>query len=1021
MPRRRALPGFVCLLWSTGLCAQDLRFQHLTTDDGLSDNAITCVYEDRAGYIWIGTENGLDRYDGQRVEHAGGIEEHIAAFLEDRQGTRWIATRDHGLLRWDAGAGPVRRFHHDARDPRSIASDQLTTLYDLDDTTLLIGSRQVPLIFCDKRTHVFTYWTDSTSLAPAHASARPTAPNGWCHAIIPLSDERLWIGLLNHHETLIVDRRNADVLHHIHVERPGSETQTNALLKDGVLYNGGWQNGVDVIRMDAAPLARRWAISPYVIDIPEETTSLVDLRDGRILAGTRALGLFVIDPASGRASRRPRSRYPSALLSDRIRCLFRDRHGTLWVGTDEGLSRHVPSVWNTDVLVLNDEADQNSSELLFHRVEQLEDGALRIYTSAGLFLADSALRSIRHEPVMSRGMSLQPTVMGWSHEGRALLGTEYGIVGYDPVKGVDDKVVQPNDGLGHAYSPGTMFQVRGIWADRLPDRPVLIIATVGYGLTVIDARSGRMLGVAMPAAASASNTRNLVNSVVRTTDGTYWGATADGIFRWHRSEPLTIATPRSADAQENDGIIAPGEDVRQILSAGDRIWAVTRNGQLLKVNHGQARSYVPPSGMRTAMHGLTADLEGRLWITTDEGLLRFDPRDSSFLHVPVNDDRRFRELTPAITTLSDGRIAFCADNALLTLHPGDYDALPTIPVPYVTATSLAGRPVASDGGRVTLSYRASVIDIGVSALAYDFPRPLIFEYRLEGVEEDWRTVSAREMIRYAGVPVGAYRLLVRVRDAFGRAGPEHTLLEVRVNGPLWQQWWFYAIALMLVSSALYAFYNYRLAQAMKLQAVRNRIASDLHDEVGSSLSSITIGAQLAARLAPDGNDQMKKLLQRMGETSSESLRSISDIVWAIDPKNDEGEALLKRMRRIAQELLESKGIDVSFDVGPGVEELKLPMNARKEIVLIFKEAVHNASKYSGASLVHVALHRRNGSLAVSVKDDGKGFDIALHPDGHGLGNMKRRAVSLGAELTLNSAPGMGTLVGVEVDLTRIRD
>ena len=128
-----------------------------------------------------------------------------------------------------------------------------------------------------------------------------------------------------------------------------------------------------------------------------------------------------------------------------------------------------------------------------------------------------------------------------------------------------------------------------------------------------------------------------------------------------------------------------------------------------------------------------------------------------------------------------------------------------------------------------------------------------------------------------------------------------------------------------------------------------------------------------------------------------------------------------RMRRIAQELLESKGIEVSFSVSGGVEELKLPMNARKEIVLIYKEAVHNVSKYSGATLVQVSLHRRNGRLAVSVKDDGKGFDVALHPDGHGLGSMQRRAEAVGSRLELRSAPGMGTLVGVEVDLTRIRD
>ena len=132
-------------------------------------------------------------------------------------------------------------------------------------------------------------------------------------------------------------------------------------------------------------------------------------------------------------------------------------------------------------------------------------------------------------------------------------------------------------------------------------------------------------------------------------------------------------------------------------------------------------------------------------------------------------------------------------------------------------------------------------------------------------------------------------------------------------------------------------------------------------------------------------------------------------------------ALVNRMRRIASELLETKGIDVSFNVSGGVEELQLPMNARKELVLLYKEAVHNASKYSGANTVQVSLHQRNGTLNLSVKDDGRGFDPALHLYGHGLGSMARRAAQLGGRFTLTSAPGMGVLVGVEVDVTRIRD
>ncbi|MBK7553135.1 MAG: hypothetical protein IPI55_00665 [Flavobacteriales bacterium] len=123
--------------------AQVLRFQHLTTDHGLSDNAITCVYEDRAGFIWIGTENGLNKYDGSTVQQVADTETPIAAVLEDRSGIFWIATKDRGLLRLDRGTGELRTLNRSDTLAGAMASEKLTALYDLNDTTLLIGSREV--------------------------------------------------------------------------------------------------------------------------------------------------------------------------------------------------------------------------------------------------------------------------------------------------------------------------------------------------------------------------------------------------------------------------------------------------------------------------------------------------------------------------------------------------------------------------------------------------------------------------------------------------------------------------------------------------------------------------------------------------------------------------------------------------------------------------------------------------------------------------------------------------------------
>lgn len=1007
----------VLVLAATGR-AQDLRFQHLTVDDGLNDNAITCLHEDRMGFIWIGTESGLDRYDGSGVWNVPGIATHITAVLSDRAGVVWAATKTEGLLRVDPWSGHVRAFRTSDTTPAPLRSDLLTALYELDDSTLLIGEREHSLLFFDKRTGACSYWADSLDLSPKKARPTPAYAQGWCHTITPLNDTLLWIGFLHVGQSMLVDRRTLRTVQRLVIRRAGSETQTCAVLVGDTLFTGGWQNDVDALRVPKGRVPGFVQAEPMMrLPIADEVNVLLRWDGPYVLAASRGIGLFLVNTSNGAIQRFGRMRtVPSSLADDRIRALMKDRSGALWVATANGLDRFVPQVWSITRTELFSDPRQDHPELFFHRVEPDDDGGVRVFTSAGFFRVD-AHGAVRHVPVEFQERELQPTFLGPVVNGGRLLGTEYGLVTWDEASGRITGLRKPTL-VGTEYPVGGMYQVRGLDVVRKNDRDMIIAATLGYGVHAINAATDQIEGLAMLPSTGISAGQSLVNDLLADDQGRFWYATTDGIVGWSTNDPII---PPGPSMGAKGRTLAHGEDTRKLLTVGGQLWAITRSGSLLRATVDSVMRFDPPEHLRSGYHGATADRDGNIWVTTDNGLLRFKPQDASFTRIIVGDGASVRKLSRAIATLPDGRIVFCADNALFSFDPRAYDALPGLPVPYVQGASVAGRAWPLKDGLAVLSYRSGAIDIAVGALAHGFPTNAVLQYRLDGVEQEWRETQVRDVIRYAGMPVGEHRLRVRVRDAFGRISPEHVLLTVRVDGPVWQQWWFYAIALLVVSVGLYAFYNYRLSQALKLQAVRNRIASDLHDEVGSSLSSITIGAQLAARLSPDASEQLRTLLARMGETSSQSLRSISDIVWAIDPKNDEGEALVKRMRRIAQELLESKGVDVSFDVGIGVEDLKLPMNARKEIVLIFKEAVHNASKYSGASLVQVSLHRRSGTLAVSVKDDGKGFDVALHPDGHGLGSMKRRADTIGADLTLHSAHGMGTLVGVEVDLTRIRD
>jgi len=217
------------------------------------------------------------------------------------------------------------------------------------------------------------------------------------------------------------------------------------------------------------------------------------------------------------------------------------------------------------------------------------------------------------------------------------------------------------------------------------------------------------------------------------------------------------------------------------------------------------------------------------------------------------------------------------------------------------------------------------------------------------------------------------------------------------------------LALFAILS-FFIYWNYHARQKLKLLSLRNKIASDLHDDVGSTLSSISIFSQMAQQ----ESKETIPMLETIGESSRKMLDAMADIVWTIKPENDQFEKILMRMKSFAYELLGAKKIDFEFIADEDVEKFKLPMEARRNLYLIFKEATNNMVKYSGASRAMFAIKGNKNSLTMIIKDDGKGFNLSSSTGGNGLKNMKRRAVEIGAEFMIYTHPGNGTTIQLKV-------
>jgi signal transduction histidine kinase len=309
------------------------------------------------------------------------------------------------------------------------------------------------------------------------------------------------------------------------------------------------------------------------------------------------------------------------------------------------------------------------------------------------------------------------------------------------------------------------------------------------------------------------------------------------------------------------------------------------------------------------------------------------------------------------------------------------------------------------------------VQIDFLGLAFGAGEALQYQYKLEGADEDWQALTTQRSVNYANLAPGAYRFLVRAMNVEGIFSPTEASVEFTILAPIWRRGWFLAIVALLVGLIAYALYRYRVARFLEIERVRTRIASDLHDDIGSNLTKIAILSEVAqqqfGREEPNGSP-----LSTVARISRESLDSMGDIVWAINPKRDTLRELLRRMRGFATDIFTSRNIEFSFHQPDQDLDLKLGPNVRRDVLLIFKETVNNAVRHSGCAKAEIELQIVGAALVLRVSDDGKGFDGAETDEGNGLVSMKRRAESLQGKLEIGSTAGQGTSIILRAPISR---
>jgi len=982
--------------------AQQLPIRTYTVADGLAEDRVNRIVADSHGYVWIATDGGLSRFDGYRMK-TYGVEDGLPyrmvhGFLAMPSGAYLVGTvRGLGRLE-NHGARPFSAYPLDKQSPdvedflrepsgRILAGSYVGVFEvtsEMSYRKLLLDERVGTRVTALVRDHEENTWISSnralgilspggqlTILQPGHGLP---AAVGHIEAMAEQPPGRMWVGT---HAGLGLFERS---------DGGGWRLSRMLTTADGLAASE-----VDAIEADAAGLL--WlgtseGISRFAPDGP---------------LPPRFENLGVAQGLSGR----------------RITALARDSAGNMWAGTETaGVMRIARQGFLTYRKQdgLNDERltevlEDRDGELLALTVgERPHPRTVSIFDGTGF------------QSFVPGAVGMDPS-WGWqrillqAHSGEWWGATEHGLVRFPPVKAAGLAAARPTRYPAHKIFHLFEDSSAGIWASANSPQ--------GSELMRWDPGS-QTLSWFRPDGTTAAQSRvfgDLVTAVAEDRSHNVWmGLWSGGLLRYGGG--------RFARFGGREGI-PPGMIRSLLIDHRGWLWIATNGGGLALL--ADPSSTHPDFAVYNKARGLSSDSTlcivedamGRLYVGTGRGVDRLDPETGHIRHFSNLDGVPFGGFTSAVRDRS-GTIWFGSYTGLSRLLP-ESSATPRLPDALITSLKAGGEDYAiSQLGES----RIAGLRLGSShnSMQVEFVAPgpqsgedLRYKFQLTPADTGWSEPRAQHTVDYRNLAAGSYRFLVKAVDSEGRESASPAEVAFTILPPIWRRWWFELCIAVAALALAYGLHAYRLKSILAMEGMRMTIATDLHDDIGAGLAQIAVLSEVAQVKAPGDEPHSVRAMARAGNLARELTNSINDIVWSIRTGDESPESLTRRMREFAAEFLEPAGIDFSWRAAAPPAGLKLELNSRRQIFLVYKECVHNVVKHSDCRRVFVTFDMSDREAVMTVADDGRGWEgeSGATPRGrNGLPNMRRRAQSLGGAVEFGARPGGGCQVTLRLPIRK---
>jgi signal transduction histidine kinase/ligand-binding sensor domain-containing protein len=1025
-------------------------FKIYTTGEGLAHDSVNKIVRDSRGFLWFCTAEGLSRFDGSKFKNytqdQGLPHRSINDFLETRDGDYLLAT-SAGLTVFNPNGKAYRwnvlesKLEQDSDEPPMFQTFAPATDIRPKKSVLSLAQDRHGSIWAGTGFGLFR--VDKTGDAWQFQEV----------VVEPQRDVNFPALLVDSAGDLLVGSGAG-----VYRQLPGGEFEkldkygaaTIYEDREGRIWVGAGGDSVGLRVFERAGGALKLSkIYTKKDGLPDDQFqfSVKQTSDGRIYVGLHK-GLCEFLPAATESE--PKFR---VLESNKVTTLAEDSSGDLWFGTE------LLGAWKLARSGFTSFGEKDgiseSDDIRAVYINQTDEIFIPTRPQKILHLANG-----KFESVLPFGLTARS--WGWhfldfqSRDGEWWIPANDGLRRYPKVDNFADLARTPPVKI-HTRSDGLFSsEIFNLFEDSRGD---VWISIVGNDNTLSrwERATDRIFSYTTADGLPKSNG---ALSFAEDAFGNVWMGFYFGNLARFRNGKFEVFTAA-------DGI--PDSLVGDILKdSSGRLWVGTSGRGLFRIDHPNDEK--PVFNSISTANGLSSnqiiclveDGFKRIYVGTGRGINRIDA--SGNIRIFTQADGLPSNYITRCAADKKGFLWFVTRNTLVRFAPEieRESAPPPVFIDKIFVNGVAQKISALGETEVKplqLESDQRQIQIEFFALTFGAGENIRYQYRLD--RQDWSAPTDQQTLNFDLAP-GRHDLLVRAVRADGAASEKPAAASFKILPPVWQRSWFVSISALLACAFIAALYRYRTANLRKintalteahraeeelrktreerlaeLEKVRSRIATDLHDDIGASLTQIAILSEVAQAQSRKGNGASAEPLRKISKVSNELVGTMSDIVWSINPGKDQLSDLTQRMRRFASDVLSPKNINLDFCAPGKAGEITVNTNLRREVFLIFKEAVNNIVKHSKATEVRIALEISDADLKLEISDDGSGFESGrwsavsgqleeiastneFSPEefagGNGILSMKKRAAEMNGALKIVSEKGVGTTVTLRLPL-----